>query len=46
MKRFNITLNEAVEMVIWALINTIGREIFVLKISSFDITDLTEAKGR
>ena len=45
MTRFNITLKEGVEMVIWALINAIGGEIFVPKISSYKIMDLAEAIG-
>ena len=45
MTRFNITLEEGVNMVIWSLINAIGGEIFVPKISSFKITDLAEAIG-
>ena len=45
MTRFNITLKEGVNMVIWALINALGGELFVPKISSFKITDLAEAIG-
>ncbi len=43
MTRFNITLNEAVEMVFWALENAVGGEIFVPKIPSYLITDLAKA---
>ena len=43
MTRFNITLNEAIEMVFWALENAVGGEIFVPKIPSYLITDLAKA---
>ncbi len=43
MTRFNITLQEGVDMVFWALQNARGGEIFVPKIPSFRITDLCEA---
>ena len=42
MTRFNISLLEAVDMVIWALDNTIGGEIIVPKIPSFRIVDLAK----
>lgn len=45
MTRFNITLQEGVEMVLWALQNALGGEIFVPKIPSYRITDLAEAIG-
>lgn len=45
MTRFSITLQEGVEMVLWALENALGEEIFVPKIPSFRITDLAEAIG-
>jgi UDP-N-acetylglucosamine 4,6-dehydratase (inverting) len=45
MTRFNITLQEGVEMVLWALQNALGGEILVPKIPSFRITDLAEAIG-
>jgi nucleoside-diphosphate-sugar epimerase len=45
MTRFNITLQEGVEMVLWALQEALGVEIFVPKIPSYRITDLAEAIG-
>jgi UDP-N-acetylglucosamine 4,6-dehydratase len=45
MTRFNISLDEGVEMVLWALDNAMGGEIFVPKIPSYRITDLAEAIG-
>jgi UDP-N-acetylglucosamine 4,6-dehydratase len=43
MTRFNITLQEGVDMVLWALSHAQGGEIFVPKIPSYRITDLCEA---
>lgn len=43
MTRFNITLQEGVDMVLWALDHALGGEIFVPKIPSYRITDLAEA---
>lgn len=43
MTRFNITLQEGVDMVIWAIRNALGGEIFVPKIPSYKITTVTEA---
>jgi UDP-N-acetylglucosamine 4,6-dehydratase (inverting) len=43
MTRFNITLEEGVNNVIYALNNSLGGEIFVPKIASFRILDLAEA---
>ncbi len=43
MTRFNITLQEGVELVIFALLNSLGGEIFVPKIPSFRILDLAKA---
>ena len=43
MTRFNISLDEGVEMVLWALENAWGGEIFVPKIPSYRITDLATA---
>jgi UDP-N-acetylglucosamine 4,6-dehydratase len=45
MTRFNISLQEGVEMVLWALENSRGGEIFVPKIPSYRITDLAKAIG-
>jgi UDP-N-acetylglucosamine 4,6-dehydratase (inverting) len=45
MTRFNITLQEGVDMVLWALENAQGGEIFVPKIPSYRITELAEAIG-
>jgi len=43
MTRFNISLEEGVEMVLWAIENAIGSEIFVPKIPSFTIETLAKA---
>lgn len=43
MTRFNISLDEGVDMVLHALDHAMGGEIFVPKIPSFKITDLAEA---
>jgi UDP-N-acetylglucosamine 4,6-dehydratase (inverting) len=45
MTRFNISLQDGVEMVMWALSNAQGGEIFVPKIPSYCITDLASAIG-
>ena len=45
MTRFNISLIEGVNMVLWALKNAIGGEILIPKIPSYKITDLAEAIG-
>jgi UDP-N-acetylglucosamine 4,6-dehydratase (inverting) len=45
MTRFNISLDEGVEMVFWVLANALGGEIFVPKIPSYRITDLAKAIG-
>ena len=45
MTRFNISLQEGVEMVRWALNNARGGELFVPKIPSYRITDLATAIG-
>ena len=43
MTRFNISLHESIQMVLWSLTHAVGGEIFVPKIPSFRITDLAEA---
>lgn len=43
MTRFNISLEEGVDMVLWAIKNAIGGELFVPKIPSYKITTVAEA---
>jgi UDP-N-acetylglucosamine 4,6-dehydratase (inverting) len=43
MTRFNITLDAGVDLVLYALENALGNEIFVPKIPSYKITVLSEA---
>jgi len=43
MTRFNISLEEGVEMVLWAIENAIGNEIFVPKIPSYTIETVAKA---
>ncbi|WP_415303514.1 UDP-N-acetylglucosamine 4,6-dehydratase (inverting) [Candidatus Pelagibacter sp. Uisw_090] len=43
MTRFNISLKDGVEMVLWALKNSKGGEIFVPKIPSYLVTDMAKA---
>jgi UDP-N-acetylglucosamine 4,6-dehydratase (inverting) len=43
MTRFNISLDEGVNMVLYALQNALGGEIFVPKIPSYKILDVAEA---
>lgn len=45
MTRFNIPLSDGVELVMYALENAWGGEIFVPKIPSYKITDVAEAIG-
>ena len=45
MTRFNISLDQGVCMVFWALQQALGGEIFVPKIPSYRITDVAEAVG-
>lgn len=45
MTRFNISLSEGVDMVLHALVNAWGGEIFVPKIPSYRILDVAEAIG-
>lgn len=43
MTRFNISVEEGVDLAIWALKNTLGGEIVIPKIPSIKITDLAKA---
>lgn len=45
MTRFNISLREGVDMVLWAIENAWGGEVLVPKIPSYRITDMAEAIG-
>ena len=45
MTRFNISLQEGVDMVLWALKYSLGGELFVPKIPSYRIIDVAEAIG-
>lgn len=45
MTRFNITLQGGVDLVMYALENALGGEIFVPKIPSYKITDIAKAIG-
>ena len=45
MTRFNISLREGVDMVLWVLEHALGGELFVPKIPSYRITDVAEAIG-
>lgn len=45
MTRFNISLQEGVDIVMWAIENAIGGEIFVPKIPSYKILDVAKAIG-
>ena len=45
MTRFNITLQDGVDMVLWALENHWGGELFVPKIPSYRILDIANAIG-
>ena len=45
MTRFNITLKEGVNMVLWAIKNSKGGEIFVPKLPSYRVVDLASAIG-
>lgn len=45
MTRFNISLQEGVGMVLWALETALGGEVFVPKIPSYRILDMAEAIG-
>jgi UDP-N-acetylglucosamine 4,6-dehydratase (inverting) len=43
MTRFNISLQEGVDLVLWALENAWGGELFVPKLPSYRITDMAKA---
>ena len=45
MTRFNISLSQGVDMVYWAIKNSLGGEIFVPKIPSYRIADVAQAIG-
>ena len=45
MTRFNITLDESVEFVLWVLANASGGEIFVPKIPSYKLSDIVKVVG-
>lgn len=45
MTRFNISLKDGVEMVMWVLEHALGAELFVPKIPSYRIMDVAEAIG-
>ena len=45
MTRFNISLSEGVEMVLWSMEHALGGELFVPKIPSYRITDVAKAIG-
>ncbi|MEL6248398.1 MAG: UDP-N-acetylglucosamine 4,6-dehydratase (inverting) [Cyanobacteria bacterium J06648_16] len=45
MTRFNISLDEGVQMVIWAVEKSLGGEILVPRIPSYRITDVAKAIG-
>ena len=40
MTRFNISMSEAIESIVWSFKNCIGREIVVPKLKSFNVVDL------
>ncbi len=43
MTRFNISLKESIDLVLWSLKNSKGGEIFIPKLKSFKIIDLAKA---
>ena len=45
MTRFNISLQEGVDMVLWAIEHSLGGEVLVPKIPSYRITDVATAIG-
>ena len=46
MTRFNISMSEAIETIIWSFKNCIGREIVVPKLKSFNVVDLIKIIDR
>ena len=45
MTRFNITLEESIDLVLYAIKNSLGNEIFIPKIPSYNIMDLAKSIG-
>jgi UDP-N-acetylglucosamine 4,6-dehydratase (inverting) len=45
MTRFSIDINQAIELVIWSILNCKGGEILIPKIKSYNIMDLAKAIG-
>jgi UDP-N-acetylglucosamine 4,6-dehydratase/5-epimerase len=45
MTRFSIDVNQAIELVIWSILNCKGGEILIPKIKSYNIMDLAKAIG-
>jgi UDP-N-acetylglucosamine 4,6-dehydratase (inverting) len=43
MTRFNITIEESVNMVLWSLANNLGGEIYIPKLPSYNVLDLAKA---
>ena len=46
MTRFSISMNQAIDLVMWTIINSIGGEIVVPKIPSYKILDLVNALSK
>ena len=42
MTRFTISMNEAIDLVMWAIVNSLGGEIIIPKIPSYKILDLVK----
>lgn len=43
MTRFNITIEESVDIVLWSLANNFGGEIYIPKLPSYNVLDLAKA---
>ena len=43
MTRFHILIDDAISMIMWAIMNSLGGEIFIPKIPSFNVIDLAKA---